>query len=76
MEDKTMITTAEAAKFLGFKLSYLYKMMHERKVPFYKSNGKRCFFDRAELTEWRKFVRVTTAEEAEAAALYHVAINK
>ena len=44
-----LMTTAEAAAFLGYKQSYLYKLMMRRAVPYYKPSGKLCFFDREEL---------------------------
>ena len=40
-----LISTAEAAKFLGIKVSYLHKLMMRRVIPYYKPNGKLCFFD-------------------------------
>ena len=41
-----LISTAEAAKFLGIKVSYLHKLMMRRVIPYYKPNGKLCFFDK------------------------------
>ena len=43
-----LISTAEAAKFLGIKVSYLHKLMMRRVIPYYKPNGKLCFFDKAD----------------------------
>ena len=40
-----LISTVEAAKFLGIKVSYLHKLMMRRVIPYYKPNGKLCFFD-------------------------------
>lgn len=41
--DKTPMTVRAAAAYTGFKESYLYKLIHEGKVPSYKPDGgKRC----------------------------------
>ena len=41
-----LISTAEAAEFLGIKMSYLHKLMIRRVIPYYKPNGKLCFFEK------------------------------
>lgn len=48
-EKKQLILTAEAAAFLGIKVSYLHKLMMRRAIQYYKPDGKLCFFDKAEL---------------------------
>ena len=45
------MTTTEAAKYLGLRPSYLYKLMMRRAIPYYKPNGKLCFFAREDLAE-------------------------
>ena len=42
--ERNLMTTTEAARYLGLKPSYLYKMMMRRAIPYYKPNGKLCFF--------------------------------
>lgn len=34
---KDLLTTVEAAEYLGLKKSYLYKLMMKKKIPYYKS---------------------------------------
>jgi excisionase family DNA binding protein len=43
---------SEAAEFTGLKPSYLYKLIHLRKIPHYKPLGGRVFFRREELEEF------------------------
>jgi len=38
--ERNLMTTTEAARYLGLKPSYLYKMMMRRAIPYYKPNGK------------------------------------
>ena len=66
-----LMTTAEAAAFLGYKVSYRYKLMMRHAVPYYKPSGKLCFFDREELDAWRRSNRITPQSEIdEQAARY------
>jgi len=48
MEPKDLIGAQEAADFLGMKLSYLYKLVMLRKIPYYKPR-KKLYFKRSEL---------------------------
>ena len=67
------ITLAEAANFLGFKKSYLYKLTSTKQIPFYKNGGRVIVFDPVALKEWRdarlQYVP-TQAEQATQAAAY------
>lgn len=66
---KDVLTTDEAAAYLGVSKSCLYKMTMGRKIPYYKSEGgKLCYFDRLELTAWMKTHRVATDDELTAQA--------
>lgn len=44
-EAKELITLEEAARFLGFKKSYLYKLTSTKQIPFYKYGGRVIAFD-------------------------------
>ena len=59
---KEVLTSEEAAAYLGITKSALYKMTMSRTIPFYKST-KLCYFDRNELIAWMKANRVATQEE-------------
>jgi excisionase family DNA binding protein len=50
---KDIYTTAEACMFLGVKRSYLYELVRNRKIPYFKSRGgKLTYFKRKDLEEW------------------------
>ena len=67
------LTLKEAAEFLDFSRSYLYRLTSQGRVPCYKPEGKRVYFDRAELVDWLKRNRNRTQEETEEkAASYNV----
>ena len=39
------LTLKEAAEFLDLSQSHLYKLTSERKIPHFKPNGKKIYFD-------------------------------
>ena len=66
---KEVLTSDEAAAYLGVSKSCIYKLTMGRKIPHYKSEGgKLCYFDRQEIINWMKAHRVATQEELEAKA--------
>ena len=72
---KKLLPTAEAAKFLGLKTGYLHKLMMRRAIPYYKPNGKNCFFDVADLEAYLRKVRVASQDELDSQAQAYI-INK
>lgn len=66
--ERNLMTTAEAARYLGLKPSYLYKMMMRRAIPYYKPGGKLCFFAKADLDAWLTRVRVKSQSEIDSEA--------
>ena len=68
-----LISTAEAAKFLGIKVSYLHKLMMRRVIPYYKPNGKLCFFSKADLDAWLTNIRVRSQAEIDSDAARYLA---
>ncbi len=61
---KEVLTSDEAARYLGVSLSCLYKWTMNRAIPHYKSpTGKICFFNRKEIESWMQSNRVSTQTE-------------
>ena len=71
--ERNLMTTTEAARYLGLKPSYLYKMMMRRAIPYYKPGGKLCFFAKEDLDAWMKRVRVKSQEEIDSEAARYLA---
>ena len=59
-EAKDVLTVEEAAMFLGLSKSFVYKMTHEGSLPFYKPNGKVCYFEKAALLDWMLSTKVAS----------------
>ncbi len=67
-QDGRPLTLEEAADYLGFSKSHLYKLTSANKIPHYKPQGKRIYFDQCELNTWlrRNPVKTETKVEQEA----------
>ena len=63
LNTKQVLTSDEAARYLGISKSYLYKLTMKQQIPHYKPMGKMCYFNRVELESWLQSNRVATADE-------------
>ena len=63
MAIKPIMTLDEACNYAGLSKSAMYKLTHERKVPFSKPNGKCIYFSRTDLDAWMMGNRVATVQE-------------
>ncbi len=68
---KEVLTSDEAARYLGISKSYLYKLTMQQKIPHYKPLGKMCYFNRGELEQWLQSNRVSTEVEINQQAQQH-----
>ena len=64
--ERNLMTTTEAARYLGLKPSYLYKMMMRRAIPYYKPGGKL----------WLKRVRVKSQVEIDSEASHYLVTHE
>ena len=48
-----LLTPAEAADFLGLKVSYVYKLIHFRDIPHLKCGARFVRFRVEDLQEWQ-----------------------
>ncbi len=75
--ERNLMTTTEAARYIGVKPRYLRKMMMRRAIPYYKPGGKLCYFAKEDLDAWLKRVRVKSQGEIDSeASRYLVAREK
>jgi len=52
MENKRVLNLDEACEYLGYKKSYVYKLISAGRIPYSKPNGKKLYFDRIKLENW------------------------
>lgn len=74
--NRKMLTPTEAAAYLGIKVSYLYKLMMRRAIPYFKPGGKLCFFQVEDLDKWLTSVRVASNDELESQAQAYIIRNQ
>ena len=67
-----LLTTVEAAEYLGLKKSYLHKLMRRKEIVLYKPTGKSCFFDKNESDQRQRRIRVSSQEEIDREAIAYV----
>jgi excisionase family DNA binding protein len=67
-----LLTTDKAAQYLGIKKSYLHKLMMNKAIPYYKPNGKLCYFEREDLDKWIRRIRIATQEEIDQEAIAYI----
>ena len=60
---KEVLTSDEAARYMGISKSYLYKLTMRKEIPHYKPMGKVVYFNRGEIEQWLQSNRVSTASE-------------
>lgn len=60
---KEVLTSDEAARYMGISKSYLYKLTMRGEIPHFKPMGKMCYFNRVELEQWLQRNRITTNEK-------------
>lgn len=61
--EKTVLTLDEVVEYTGFEKAYMYRLMSERRIPYYKPTGKSAFFSKAELDAWLLSNPVKTRDE-------------
>lgn len=49
---KEVLTSEEAASYMGVSMRYLYKLTVRKKIPHYKPTGKMIYFNRKEIEQW------------------------
>ena len=60
---KRILTSEEAARYMGVSKSYLYKLTMRQEIPHSKPTGKMVYFDREELEEWLMSGRIATEQQ-------------
>ena len=65
-EQSEILSIEEVSELTGYKKATLYKLTHERKIPFHKPahGGRRIFFKRAEINQWLESNCIETLEES------------
>ncbi|WBL44831.1 helix-turn-helix domain-containing protein [Algoriphagus halophytocola] len=49
---KDILNPEELSEYTGFKVSYIYKLVSQSKIPYSKPNNGALFFDRKKIDDW------------------------
>ena len=73
--EKCWLNVEQAAEFLNYKKSYLYKLVFYKKIPCYKYGPRQLMFDKNDLQAWMagRMQFVPSQEQMETAAANHYA---
>ena len=73
---KEVLNFNDACKYLDISASHLYKLTSQKLVPHFCPQGKKLYFNRAELDEWLQRNRQSSTDEIEQEAANYVINNK
>lgn len=62
-EKKEYLTASEAAALISSKISYIYRLTHEKRIPYSKPGGNRIMIKRSDLDEWLKSNHISSDDE-------------
>ncbi|HOO02699.1 MAG TPA: helix-turn-helix domain-containing protein [Rectinema sp.] len=68
MINDEFLNIQETAEFLKTTKAYIYKLVHTRRLPFYKPLGGKVYFRKSELEKLFENSRIPTQEELNAKA--------
>ena len=60
---KNVLTFDEGCEFTGLSKTYMYKLTHQSRIPFFKPHGKNIYFSREELEKWLMQNSVKTKDQ-------------
>lgn len=60
---KEILTVEEAARLLGFKIDYIYRLTSDRKIPHCKPTNGKLMFVASDLIQWVKDHKVLLQED-------------
>ncbi len=61
---QTVLTIKELSLYSGYKVGYLYQLVHKRLIPSYKPNkGRKLFFEKMEIDNWLLERKLYTLDE-------------
>ena len=69
---KNVLTFEQGCEFTGLSKTYMYKLTHQNKIPFFKPHGKQIYFSREELERWLMQNPAKTKDQIEREATNYV----
>lgn len=73
---KEVLNFNDACNYLDISASHLYKLTSQKSIPHFCPQGKKLYFNRAELDEWLQRNRQTATDEIETMAANYLLTHK
>ena len=73
---KEVLNFDDACNYLDISASHLYKLTSQKSIPHFCPQGKKLYFNRAELDEWLQRNRQTSTDEIETMAANYLLTHK
>lgn len=74
---KNVLSMNDCALLTGLSKSHIYKLVMNKKIPYWKSEGgKITYFNKEEIEAWLLKYRVKTADEVATEAANYVVLGK
>ena len=73
---KEVLNFNDACNYLDISASHLYKLTSQKSIPHFCPQGKKLYFNRAELDEWLQRNRQTSTDEIETMASNYLLTHK
>ena len=62
ISNKEVLSLEDLSIYTGLSKSTIYELTSQSKIPHYKPNGKKIFFDREEINSWLKQNKIYTED--------------
>lgn len=73
---KEVLNFNDACNYLDISASHLYKLTSQKSIPHFCPQGKKLYFNRAELDEWLQRNRQDSTDEIETMAANYLLTHK
>lgn len=73
---KEVLNLNEAAAYLDISASHLYKLTSQKQIPHFCPQGKKLYFNRAELDQWLQRNRQHSEDEIDQMANDYITRNR
>ena len=73
---KEVLNFNDACNYLDISASHLYKLTSQKSIPHFCPQGKKLYFNRAELDEWLQRNRQSSTDEIETMAANYLLTHK
>lgn len=72
VSEKEFLTVEECAELIGAKKSYIYRLTHEKRLPYHKPGGNRILIRQDDVVAWMESNRIKSQQEIDSEVANHL----